>query len=194
MHKMKNILLIITGLLLLESMGSCKKIEPELGYIAPNAPSTINQVNVFTVEFYSRLNNDKLFETANYEGIISHIMANKIPIVYFFDRIDHTIGQTSAINQIGWESKTNSFFVQNTQNKLNIEGTGMIVRPIINNISGSAFPDSLYFSGCTMVAPCAQPVVVSMLTCRLNQEYQFSLLSRALGKNLDSNKIFIGTI
>lgn len=170
MRKMKYTLLITTYLLLLGSLVSCKENEPELGYVAPNAPSTINQVNVFTVEFYSRLNSERLFETANYDGIISHIIANKIPMVYFFDRIDHTIGQTSAINQIGWKSKTNSFFVQNAQSDTNVEGTGIIVRPIINNFSGSAFPDSFYFSGCTMVAPCSKPVVLSMMTCRLHQD------------------------
>jgi len=83
------------------------------GYEAPAPPAEINTRNVLAVEFYSKLNGETLFDNKEYEAIIDHISNNTKTLAYFFDRSDAVIGETSPAVEIGWKTKTKSFFVQN---------------------------------------------------------------------------------
>lgn len=173
---------------------SCKDPVVETGYEAPLPPSEIKQKNLITVEFYSRLNEASLFEDAEYQSVISHITANTAPLAFLFDRSDATPGQTSPVVDIGWKTKMKSFFVQNSISDSYFQGTGIIVRPLVNTFDGVGIPDTLFMGGCTLSAPLGQPVVLTLMTCKLSNEYQFPALARVLGDGLKTNKLLIGTI
>ena len=179
-------------------MSACDDPTPvpveETGYEAPAAPTEVKQINLFTVEFYSQLNDASLFEDKNYQSVVSHIAANNSPLAFFFDRSDAVIGQTSPVVQIAWETKTKSFFVQNNLSNTNLQGTGILVRPLVNVFEGIGIADSLYLSGCVVSAPMNQPLVLTLMTCKLIEKYQFPLLVKALGDGLRTNKIIVGSI
>jgi len=195
--KIKHFLFVLIAFVCL--LNSCKGNEPEPpiideGYKAPDAPATVNQANVFSVEFFSRLTDETLFQSPNYDVVNSHIMANHTPLAFIFDRSDATIGQTSPVVDIAWQTKTRTFFVQNQNGENQIQGSGIIVRPLINSFDGVRIVDSLYMSGCTLSAPCSKVIVVTLLTCKISNNYQFVLLTKSLGDGLKTNKILIGTI
>jgi len=174
---------------------SCKDpVVVDEGYEAPAPPSEINNRNTFTVEFYSRLNEETLFQDNEIDLVVNHINNTTTSLAYLFDRSDAFIGQTSPVVEIGWRTRTKSFFVQNTLNESFVQGTGMIVRPIINVFEGAAIPDTLFVGGCTLMAPLGNPVVVALITCKLDDKMQFPALVNILGDGLKTNKIMIGTV
>lgn len=166
----------------------------ETGYEAPAPPTEIKQNNLITVEFYSKLNDESLFGDQNYQSVVSHIAATNAPLAFFFDRSDAVIGETSPAVQIAWETKAKAFFVQNNVNQTSIHGTGMIIRPVINAFEGIGHPDSLFLAGFTMSAPISQPILLTLMTCKLTGTHQFPLLVNTLGEGFTTNKILIGTI
>jgi len=191
---MKN---IIKMALLCLSLGllSCEKPEAaDNGYQAPEAPAAVNQNNLINLEFYSRLNEETLFQTTDYQTVISHLSANTAPMAFLFDRSDAVMGQASPVVNIALHSKLKSFFIQNQVGETQIEGTGMIVRPLVPVFNGMAIADSLFLSGCKMTAPLSQPVIVTLMTCKLTHAFQFPVLARALGDGLLTNKVVVGTI
>jgi len=195
MMKIKIYILVILVL----ATGSCNSnktaIEPEdLGYEAPVPPVTVNQSNVFTIEFYSLLNNEPLFKNYEYKSVVDHITGNKIALAYLFDRSDIELGETPSIVDIAWKSKMNSFFIQNNIDEKKIEGTGMIVRPLVNVFEGIAIVDSFYIGGCALLAPLSQPLSITLMTCKINQNYQFPILTKYIGESFNTNKVIIGTL
>ncbi|MBP8944845.1 MAG: hypothetical protein KBG25_02905 [Paludibacteraceae bacterium] len=195
MMKIKIYILVILVL----ATGSCNSnktaIEPEdLGYEAPVPPVTVNQSNVFTIEFYSLLNNEPLFKNYDYKSVVDHITGNKIALAYLFDRSDIELGETPSIVDIAWKSKMNSFFIQNNVDEKEIEGTGMIVRPLVNVFEGIAIVDSFYIGGCTLLAPLSQPVSIILMTCKITQNFQFSMIAKYIGELFPTNKVIVGTL
>lgn len=192
--KTKYFIALLSAIL---SLGSCKTEEPPVkqdGYEAPAAPATVNQNNLITVEFYSQLNEETLFRNQDYQAIVNHIQANKTPLAYLFDRSDALLGQTSPVVNIAWQSKLKSFFVQNQVNDTQIQGTGLIVKPLIPVFEGIGVVDSLYLAGCKLAVPMDQPVVLTLMTCKLTAGFQFPLIAKSLGNGLKTNKIVVGTI
>ena len=178
-------------------LADCKTEEPPVkqdGYEAPAAPTTVNQNNLITVEFYSQMNEETLFKNQDYKAIVNHIEANKTPVAYLFDRSDALLGQTSPVVNMAWQSKLKSFFVQNQSGDAQIQGTGLIVKPLIPVFEGIGVADSLYLAGCTLAVPMDQPVVLTLMTCKLTAGFQFPLMAKSLGDGLKSNKIVVGTI
>jgi len=177
---------------------ACKEPEPpiveENGYEAPDAPTTINLTNLVTVEFFSKLTDETLFNSTDYQAVESHILAATSPLAFFFDRSDVSIGSKSPVVEIALGSKLKSFFIQNNITDTQIEGTGMIVKPLVPNFEGCGIPDSLYLAGCTLAAPLSQPTVLTLMTCKLNAYPQFPLLVSQLGDGLKTNKLVFGTI
>lgn len=174
---------------------SCKDpVEADEGYEAPAPPTEVNSRNVMTIEYFTRLNDETLFQGNETDLVVNRINSITTPLAYLFDRSDAQIGQTSPVVEIGWRTKTKSFFVQNTLSETFVQGTGMIVRPIINNFEGAAIPDTLFVGGCTLMAPLGNPVVVALITCKLDDKMQFPALVKILGDGLKTNKIVIGTV
>jgi hypothetical protein len=191
--KMKIIILII---LTAGFTFSCTdSVITEDGYEAPAPPAEVIERNVFSVEFYSHLNENTLFTNEKeVDVVVNRITTITSPLAFLFDRSDAVIGQTSPVVDIGWRTKTKSFFVQNTLSEKTVQGTGMIVRPIINVFEGVAIPDTLFIGGCTLLAPLGNPVVVTLMTCKLDTKMQLPALVRTLGDGLKTNKLVIGTI
>ncbi|MDO9633676.1 MAG: hypothetical protein Q7J05_01360 [Paludibacter sp.] len=174
---------------------SCK--DPVLvdeGYEAPAPPAEVIDRNLITVEFYSRLNEESLFQNNEVDVVVNRISSITAPLAYLFDRSDAFVGETSPVVEIGWRTRTKSFFVQNTLSESFFQGTGMIVRPIINVFEGAAIPDTLFVGGCTLMAPLGNPVVLTLMTCRLDDKKQFPALVNILGDGLNTNKVVIGTV
>ncbi|MDD2285596.1 MAG: hypothetical protein PHQ11_09385 [Paludibacter sp.] len=192
-QKLKTILLIsfcIAGFSF-----SCKDpVTVDEGYEAPNPPAEVNQRNLITVEFYSRLNEETLFQNNESELVVNRISSITSPLAYLFDRSDAVMGQTSPVVEIGWQTQTKSFFVQNTLSDSYVQGTGMIVRPIVNVFEGASIPDTLFIGGCTLMAPLGNPVTVTLMTCKLDHKMQFPALVNILGDGLNTNKLVIGTV
>ncbi len=186
-------------LLLIFTFVSCSSdktpVEPEdLGYEAPMPPATINQNNVFTIEFYSLLNDNSLFQSSDYQSIINHLSENITSLAYLFDRSDVEFGETPSVVDIAWQSKMNSFFIQNNIDEDKIEGTGMIVRPLVTVFEGMAVVDSFYIGGCALLAPLSQPVSIILMTCKITQNFQFSLITKFIGELFPTNKVIVGTL
>lgn len=174
---------------------SCKDpVVVDEGYEAPAPPAEVNSRNLMTIEYYTRLNDETLFQENETDLIVNRINSITTPLAYLFDRSDAQIGQTSPVVEIGWRTRTKSFFVQNTLSESFVQGTGMIVRPVINVFEGAAISDTLFVGGCTLMAPLGNPVVVALITCKLDDKMQFPALVRILGDGLKTNKIMIGTV
>lgn len=173
---------------------SCKEPVPDSGFVAPEPPTEINDRNLISLEFYSRLNGETLFGTDGYQPVVDHINSSTSALAYFFDRSDALIGQKSSVVDIALKTKTKTFFVQNNLSSAYVEGTGILVRPIINAFEGFAAPDTLFAGGCTLVAPLGQPVTVTLMTCRITEKLQFQPLVHNLGDGLKTNRVLTGTI
>ncbi len=186
-------------MLLIFTFVSCSSdktpVEPEdLGYEAPMPPATINQNNVFTIEFYSLLNDNSLFQSSNYQSIINHLRENITSLAYLFDRSDVEFGETPSVVDIAWQSKMNSFFIQNNIDQDKIEGTGMIVRPLVTVFEGKAVVDSFYIGGCALFAPLSHPLSITLMSCKIDQKYQFPILTKYIGELFPTNKVIVGTL
>jgi len=175
-------------------LASCKDPVPDTGFVAPDPPAEVNDRNLISLEFYSRLNDETLFGPDGYQPVVERINTTTSALAYFFDRSDAWIGQKSSVVDIALKTKTKSFFVQNNLSAAYVEGTGIIVRPIINAFEGFVAPDTLFAGGCTLIAPLGQPVTVTLMTCRINGKQQFRPLVNNLGDGLKTNRVLIGVI
>jgi len=195
--KIKNILYSILFLSTVFVMNACDD-KPEIPgddtYEAPEPPAAINNYNLFTMEFYSRLTEEPLFGTVSYDAVVSRLSSNQTNLAYLFDRSDITIGQTSAVVDIAWKSKKNAFFVQNNTADNVIEGTGMIVRQLVPVFPGTFNSDSLFIAGCALSAPLYTTTPVTLLTCKLKEDYQIKILSGYFSQSTSSNKVVVGTM
>ncbi len=188
-----KITILLPAIILL--IAGCEKQQPsDDGYVAPDVPSEVNENNLLSIEFYSRMDETTLFETNDYQSVVSHIAANKTPLAFLFDRSDATIGNTSPVVDIAWQSRLKSFFIQNQTGDTQIKGTGMIVRSLVPGFEGFAVTDTLFLAGCRLTAPLSQPTVVTIMTCKLTESCQFPVLVRCLGGKPDDEIIIIGTI
>lgn len=199
MIKSKFLIIITLGLLFI-AFSSCNAGDPLIhpvdeGYEAPAVPNEINDYNLFTIEFYSNLKDEKLLTTSNYEAVVNRINSEKKSLYFFFDRADIRIGESSPIVDIAWKTKTNSFFVQNKREKDNtIEGTGIITRQLLNVFPGMCVSPDFFVAGCNVSIPLYQSTRSSLLTCKLTSKNQFESLVKTEIKDTESNKIIIGTI
>lgn len=195
--KIKNLLYCILFLSVVFVLNACDD-KPEIPgddtYEAPEPPDAVNSYNLFTLEFYSRLTEENLFGTTSYDAIVSRLSTNQTNLAYLFDRSDITLGQTSAVVDIAWKSKKNAFFVQNNTSDSIIEGTGMIVRQLVPVFPGTFNSDSLFIAGCSLSAPLYTTTPVTLLTCRLNEEYHIELLTRYFSQSTNANKVIAGTV
>lgn len=166
----------------------------DLGYEAPIPPAKVNPNNVFTIEFYSLLNDQSLFQRSDYQSIIDHLSKNKTSLAYLFDRSDVEFGKTSLVVDIAWQSKMNSFFIQNNVDEEKTEGTGMIVKPLVPVFEGIAVVDSFYIGGCALLAPLSQPVSIILSTCKITQNFQFPMIIKYIGELFATNKVIVGTL
>lgn len=187
-------MLLILTLTFVNCSSDNTTVEPEdSGYEAPIPPATVNQNNVFTIEFYSLLNDESLFQNFGYQSIINHLSENRTSLAYLFDRSDVEHGETPSVVDIAWQSKMNSFFIQNNIDEDKIEGTGMIVRPLVTVFEGIAV-DSFYIGGCVLLAPLSQPLSITLMSCKIDQKYQFPILTKFIGELFSTNKVIVGTL
>jgi hypothetical protein len=167
---------------------------PDTGYVAPDPPSTVVEGNLFTIDFFSRLNDETLFQSNDYTELVSYILSNNSSLAFFFNRSDATIGEPDPVVNVAWKTKLNPFFVPGGSGDGTIEGTGLIFRSLITAYEGVNHNDSLYLAGCSVTAPCNQPVVLTLISCDLTEQYQFPMLVLSVGDSLKTNKIVIGSI
>lgn len=194
---LKNILyyFLFLGIIFIQNACDGDPVTPgDDTYVAPEPPDVVNSYNLFTLEFYSRLTEEALFGTASYDAVVSRLSTNQTNLAYLFDRSDITLGQTSAVVDIAWKSKKNAFFVQNNTSDNVIEGTGMIVRQLVPVFAGSYNSDSLFIAGCALSAPLYTTTPVTLLTCRLNEEFHIELLTRYFSQSTNANKVIAGTV
>lgn len=193
----KNILysiLFLSAVFVLNACDDKPEIPGDDTYEAPAPPDAVNSYNLFTLEFYSRLTEENLFGTASYDAVVSRLSTNQTNLAYLFDRSDISLGQTSAVVDIAWKSKKNAFFVQNNTSDNIIEGTGIIVRQLVPVFPGTFNSDSLFIAGCSLSAPLYTTTPVTLLTCRLNEEYHIELLTRYFSQSTNANKVIAGTV
>lgn len=187
-------ILFLSAFFVLNACDDKPEIPGDDTYEAPEPPAAINNYNLFTLEFYSHLTDETLFGTASYDAVVSRLSANQTNLAYLFDRSDISLGQTSAVVDIAWKSKKNAFFVQNNTSDNVIEGTGMIVRQLVPVFPGSYNSDSLFIAGCSLSAPLYTTTPVTLLSCKLTENYQIKILSDYFSQSTSSNKVIVGTM
>ena len=164
------------------------------GYTAPDPPAKINEYNLFTVEFYSRLTNESLSDGMAYDAIIDHINSEKKTLFFFFDRLDATPGQPLPLVNMAWKTGSVPFFAQHHVGAGAIEGTGIITRQLVNTYPGIYAANRLFIAGCNVAVPLYQTNRLSLMTCRINEKAQFGWLAEREIKEAETNQIVIGTI
>lgn len=196
--KLKYIIIAYSSFLLLSCSGGNAPEPPKPpaneGYEAPEPPKEINSYNLFTVDFFSKLSDEKLFDTNSYDAVINYIESNKSSLFFFFDRADITIGELSPVVDIAVKTKNVPFFVQNKIADNSVEGTGIITRQLVNVYPGIFIKDSLFAGGCNVSVPLYQTTRMSLVNCRISEEFQFELIAKRAIPNTETNKIIIGTI
>ena len=164
------------------------------GYVAPEPPAAINDYNLFTVEFYSKLNNESLFGESSYDEVINHIDSEKKTLYFLFDMVEAIPGKPSPIVDIAWKTKSVPFFAQNNAGTGTIKGTGIITRQLVNIYPGIYASNSLFVAGCNVSVPLYQTNRLSLMTCKIEGESQFGLLVERKIAGAEPNQIVIGTI
>lgn len=164
------------------------------GTTLPAPPDEIVEGNVFTVDFFSALDDKTFFLNRDYNTLASHIkrQVGKKPVAYMIDRADFSVGETNRILKIAKGTSTYAYFAQNEKSGDNIRGTGLITSYTINKYDGVA-ASSAYMSGLCMDISLNQTVPVCIYTSSIESVDVLKKLIKVKGKELRSIGVLIGT-
>lgn len=170
--------------------------EPSGDYVAPEAPSAVNQSNLFNVDFFTDLQDAPYFTARDYNVAVTHILAQtgKRPLIYMFDRSDFAAGVSYPHVNIAYKCVYNAFFAQNKTSGSTNEGTGMVTPYLVSSYDGVGISDKVYASGCTLPAPLSAMTSICLYTCRIDSVGQIKALVEVRGSVLQNNGCVIGTI
>jgi hypothetical protein len=168
---------------------------PRDGYEAPAAPTEVDALNTFAIDFWSRLNGDKLLKKgASYSDITAHVKAETTTSLFMLDRIDMTLGEPSPLVDIAVKTRYVPFFAPTNATKYTSEGTGIIVRKPVSVFAGRIFEDGMIVSGCNLSLSLRQTREVSVVTCKIGSATQFEAVAKGEIENVVAPRVVVGTI
>lgn len=195
----------ISFLLLLLIASGCHKTDPvvpvdpggDTEYKAPDPPATVNKYNLFSLEFFTKMNSEALFsDTLQTSEMASHIgnAAKVSPLMYFFDRSDVTLGEVPPHLQVAGKVSRFSHFCQNDVSSSIVHGTGIISNIYFSSCSGFAADDGTFVSGCTVSAPLYTATTIVFMTCRIESMNIVKALISRDSTLLQTNGIVLGCV
>jgi hypothetical protein len=168
---------------------------PSDGYEAPDPPTQVNAYNMFTIDFWSRLDDGPLLkEGSSYADITTHVKSETTTQVFMLDRLDMTLGKPSPLVDIAVKTRYVPFFAPTGVTKYRSEGTGIIVQKPIYIFPGKIFADGLIISGCNVTLPLYRSREISVVTCKITAATEFEAVAKGAIDNINSPRVVVGTI
>lgn len=162
----------------------------------PEPPKDIVQANLFTVDFFSTLDEASFFITHDENTIKSHIKAQQAPkpLFYFIDRCDYVTGEENKMTAVGKDLKYNAFFAQiEATDAVKTNGTGILTIYKPKRYDGIA-EEGCFMSGVCFKAPLSTAVELTVYTTKLTDIEQFYTIIKKRSAALYEESVVVGTI
>lgn len=162
----------------------------------PEPPKDIVQANLFTVDFFSTLDEASFFITHDENTIKSHIKAQQAPkpLFYFVDRCDYVTGEENKMISVGKDLKYNALFAQvEATEAVKTNGTGILTVYKPKRYDGIA-EDGSFMSGVRFKAPLGTAVELMVYTTKLTDIEQFYTIIKKRSAALYEEAVVVGTI
>lgn len=163
----------------------------------PEPPEQEKSSNVFVVDLFSTLEDEgDFFSIRSIDSAAQHIssQSGKRPLVYMFDRVDFTVGQSHPFNTLSYNINIYQLFAQQEATKeTTTKGTAMATLYPINVYDGIA-QEGAYMSGLTVSAPLSTATPICIYTTKINSLDQMKQIYEARSKKLLDNGVIVGLV
>lgn len=153
-----------------------------------------NKNRTATIQLYSRLNNEPLFNTADYSQVLSSVRSN-LHQVAVLHRADVVYGTAAIVNptiSIASEAGKVPFFARNRYSGDKAEGSGVLIGHTVSEMK--TIPIS---SGCSWFSvPTRANLSIAMIfaTVTFDNESQLSPGAEVIRKNLNDGTVLVGVV
>ena len=164
--------------------------------VMPVPPEEVVENNLFAVDFFTSLSDEKYFDKRDPSVIISYIkgLSGRKPLVYMIDRSDFEVGKANPLLPLARELEYTSYFAQNINSGSYIQGTGMLTFYPVKKYDGVCAGNNLFMSGCLVNAPLNQSTPVYVYTSRILSADGFSKIFGLRKERLFKEGVVIGTV
>lgn len=162
----------------------------------PEPPKDIVQANLFTVDFFSTLDETGFFITHDANTVKAHIKAQQAPkpVVYMVDRCDYVVGNRNPMVKLGVELKYHPFFAQTEKTGREVtKGTGLLTVYDPVQYDGVA-TGTAFMSGLAVNVPLATPKLVTIYTARLDSVSRLEEIVGQRSARLKDEAVVVGTV
>lgn len=184
---MQKINILILLAITLWAFGSCGKKDVP----SPDLPQW-GKNNVFPIQFYSRLSNEKLFKTDDYSAVISQIRANQNYIVVLH-QVDAAYSLTEMQNPmvtIAAETVKIPLFAWNRYSVPRIEGSGILVGQTVAEMKNTLISDGCSYFSVPLTANGS--INLNFASITFENENQLTTGVATIKENLDDKTVLVG--
>lgn len=163
-------------------------------YVAPEPPEEVNSSNLLQLRVLTTLSDQTLFGNVDPADVADWISpSTENVLMYLFERADFRLGEPLPQVEIGFATRSYSYFVQTEETSEHVQGTGIVTRHQASEID-AVWEGPLKISGCTVSAPLSQPATVTLYTTRFDTQEQIETLVAGRSSQLQTSGIVVGSI
>lgn len=198
---MKKVLYMALAAALLCSCGKNsdpeKPIEKPDPSVVPAPPEEIISNNTFVVDYFTDMkDSESYFSKRDVNVAKEYILgdAGKNSVMYFFDRMDFTVGKTTPAVKMCTNKKIYPFFAQQEASGSGvIKGCGIITKTSISDFDG-LYDASVFMSGANIHIQCGIPGRTTFYTSRIDKIAQLTEIFSKKAQKLSADAVIIGRV
>lgn len=184
---MQKINILILLAVSLWAFGSCGKEDDS----SPDLPEW-GKNNTVSIQFYSRLSNEKLFNTGDYSAVVSRIRTNQNHVAVLH-RADAVYGSSEILNpmvSIAAETVKIPLFAWNRYAGTQVEGSGILIGQTISKMENISISDGCSYFSVPIMAN--GTINMNFTTISFENENQLTAGLPTIKEKLDEKTVLIG--
>lgn len=198
---MRKVLYTTLVIALLSSCGKNNEPEPvpptppaaEL----PEPPAEMNANNTFAVDYFTDLKDkDSYFARRDVSIAKNHILGaeGKKAVIFFFDRMDFTVGDSNPFMKICRDNNIWPYFVQQEPTGMQVtKGCGIITKTAIADFDG-IYDSDVFLGGADIHIQTGIPGRTTIYTSRIDKMAQLDEIFSKKSLKLSENAVIIGRV
>lgn len=163
----------------------------------PEPPAEMNANNTFAVDYFTDLKDkDSYFARRDVSIAKNHILGaeGKKAVIFFFDRMDFTVGDSNPFMKICRDNNIWPYFVQQELTGMQVtKGCGIITKTAIADFDG-IYDSDVFLGGADMHIQTGIPGRTTIYTSRIDKMAQLDEIFSKKSLKLSENAVIIGRV
>ena len=163
----------------------------------PEPPAEMNADNAFCVDYFTDLKDENSYFVRRDIGIAkNHILGEegKKAVMFFFDRMDFTVGKETPLLKICKDNNVWPLFAQQEPTGKQVtKGCGIITKTAVSDFDG-IYDSDVFLSGADIHIQTGIPGRTTIYTGRIDKIAQLDVIFSKKGVKLSENAVIIGRV